>query len=283
MQGNSEEWDCIIRPQNKWHDLHLKEIWKHKDLLFLFVKRDLSSAYKQTILGPLWFFIQPLITTITFTIIFGKLAQLSTDGMPSFIFYLSGITTWTYFAECLTKTSNTFVINQQIFGKVYFPRLIMPLSIVITNMAKLGIQLLLFLSFWIYFYITTDKLHPNTCILLLPVLIIIMAGLGLGFGMIISSLTTKYRDLTFLVGFGVQLLMYASPIIMPMSSIHGKLYLLFKLNPMTSIINTFKYAFLGVGEFDILGLIYSAGFALFVIFIGIAVFNRVEKTFIDTV
>ena len=278
-----ENWDKEITPKKSLFDLNLNQIWKFRDLLFLFVWRDFVSVYKQTILGPLWFFIQPILTSITFTIIFGNFAQISTDGMPKIIFYMAGITMWNYFADCLNKTSNTFVVNQGLFGKVYFPRLIVPLSIIVTNLLKFGIQIILFIVFWTYFYVTTDTMQPNWYILIFPLLIIIMAALGLGFGMVISALTTKYRDLTFLIGFGVQLLMYASPIIYPISAVPEKHQWLIKLNPMTSIIDTFKHALMGTGSFDLYNLLYSCAFAVCILFLGLVVFNKVEKSFIDTV
>ena len=278
-----EKWDREIIPTKSLFDLNLNQIWKFKDLLFLFVWRDFVSVYKQTILGPLWFFIQPILTSITFTIIFGNFAQISTDGMPKIIFYMAGITMWNYFADCLNKTSNTFVANQGLFGKVYFPRLLVPLSIIVTNLLKFGIQIVLFMGFWVYFYATTDTLEPNWYVLTFPLLVLIMAALGLGFGMVISALTTKYRDLTFLIGFGVQLLMYGSPVIYPMSTVPEKYQWIIKLNPMTSIIDTFKHAFMGTGSFDGYNLLYSGIFAVCILFLGLVVFNKVEKSFIDTV
>ncbi len=277
------KWDKEITPKKSLFDLNINQIWKFRDLLFLFVWRDFVSVYKQTILGPLWFFIQPILTSITFTIIFGNFAQISTDGMPKIIFYMAGITMWNYFADCLNKTSNTFVVNQGLFGKVYFPRLIVPLSIIVTNLLKFGIQIILFIVFWTYFYVTTDTMQPNWYILIFPLLIIIMAALGLGFGMVISALTTKYRDLTFLIGFGVQLLMYGSPVIYPISTVPEKYQWIIKLNPMTSIIDTFKHAFMGTGSFDGYNLLYSGVFAICILMLGLVVFNKVEKSFIDTV
>ena len=277
------KWDKEITPKKSLFDLNINQIWKFRDLLFLFVWRDFVSVYKQTILGPLWFFIQPILTSITFTIIFGNFAQISTDGMPKIIFYMAGITMWNYFADCLNKTSTTFVANQGLFGKVYFPRLIVPLSVMVTNLLKFGIQILLFMGFWTYFYLTTDVLEPNWYILSFPLLVLIMAALGLGFGMVISALTTKYRDLTFLIGFGVQLLMYGSPVIYPMSTVPEKYQWIIKLNPMTSIIDTFKHAFMGTGSFDGYNLLYSGVFAICILMLGLMVFNKVEKSFIDTV
>lgn len=278
-----EKWDKEITPKRSLFDLNINQIWKFKELLFLFVWRDFVSVYKQTILGPLWFFIQPILTSITFTIIFGNFAQISTDGMPKIIFYMAGITMWNYFADCLNKTSNTFVANQGLFGKVYFPRLIVPLSIIVTNLLKFGIQITLFMGFWVYYYVVNDALEPNWYILTFPLLVLIMAALGLGFGMVISALTTKYRDLTFLIGFGVQLLMYGSPVIYPMSTVPEKHQWIIKLNPMTSIIDTFKHAFMGTGSFDGYNLLYSGIFAVCILFLGLVVFNKVEKSFIDTV
>jgi lipopolysaccharide transport system permease protein len=247
------------------------------------VRRDFVSVYKQTILGPLWYLIQPLLTTITFTVIFGSIAKLPTDGLPQFLFYMSGTVIWTYFAECLTKTSNTFVNNAQLFGKVYFPRLAVPVSILISNLITFGIQFAFFLAFMGFFALGGSVIHPNWWILFSPVLILMMAGLGLGFGIIISSLTTKYRDLRFLVQFGVQLLMYATPVIYPASSIPERFQWVIKLNPMTPIVETFRYAFLGAGSVHLLDLLYSFGFMLVAVVIGAVMFNRVEATFMDTV
>lgn len=275
-------WDLIIKPKDKWYNLQLGEIWRYRDLLMLFVRRDFVSVYKQTILGPIWFFIQPILTTITFTVIFGNLAQVSTDGVPPIIFYLAGITLWSYFADTFTKTSDTFTANAAIFGKVYFPRMITPLSLVVSNLIKLGIQLLLFLGFWFYFLFNGSSIQPNTFALLTPLLIILMGLLGLGFGIIITSMTTKYRDFKFLIGFGIQLMMYATPVVYPLS-IAGKYKWLLLLNPMTGIIEIFKYGFLGVGEFSWLYLGYSFGFTVVLLLVGIVVFHKVEKSFIDTV
>lgn len=283
MLKEVSEWDLIIEPQNKWYDFHLKKIWNYKDLLLLFVKRDFISVYKQTILGPLWLLIQPILSTIMFTLIFGNIAKISTNGVPPFLFYLTGITLWTYFADCLNKTSNTFTVNANIFGKVYFPRLIMPLSVLISNLFKLGIQLILLFICWIYYLNTTHNINLNISLLLLPVLIIMMAGLGMGLGLIISALTTKYRDLNFLVGFGVQLMMYASPIVYPLSIVSEKYKFFLLLNPVTSIIEAFKYSFLSVGSFSYGYLLYSFTFMIVLLTLGILIFNRVEKSFMDTV
>ena len=276
-------WDLTINPHSKWYDLRIKEIFKYKDLLFLFVKRDFVSIYKQTIFGPLWFFLQPIITAITFTVIFGNLAKISTDGLPQILFYMCGITLWNYFADTLTKTADTFSSNANIFGKVYFPRMIVPLSVVVSNLIKLAIQFLLFLGIWIYYLIQSDLIHPNKMLVLIPFLIILIGFMALSFGIIISSLTTKYRDLKFLVTFGIQLMMYASPIVYPLSIVPEKYKWIIVANPVTSIIETFKYAFLGVGEFSWLYLGYSTLFTIILFMIGLVIFHRVEKSFMDTV
>ena len=273
----------IIEPQRSLFDLRLGELWRYKDLVSLFVRRDFVSVYKQTILGPLWYLIQPMLTTLTFTVIFGQIANLPTDGLPQFLFYMSGTVVWSYFADCLNKTSNTFVQNAGLFGKVYFPRLAVPISILISNLVTFAIQLTLFIVFMFFFLWTGNRVNPNWYLLLLPLLILMMAGLGLGFGIIISSLTTKYRDLRFLVQFGVQLMMYATPVIYPVSSIPEKFSWIILANPMTSIVETFRYAFLGAGTVSWNQLLYSFGFMLVVVFLGSIIFNRVEQTFMDTV
>lgn len=279
-----KEWDLIIKPQNKWHQIDLMSIWKYRDLLMLLVRRDFVSVYKQTVLGPIWFFIQPILTSVTFTFIFGGIAQISTDGNPGILFYMAGITLWTYFSDCLTKTSTTFVMNAGVFGKVYFPRLIAPLSVLISNLIKLGIQFLIFLVVWGYYLFSSDALHPQWHLMwMLPFLILIMAGLGFGFGILISSLTTKYRDLTFLVGFGVQLLMYASSVVLPVSTMSPKVKFIMLLNPLTSIIEAFKYIFLGSGFFEAIWILYGFALMVFLIIISVIVFNKVEKSFMDTV
>jgi len=280
----SENWDLIIKPKNKWYAIDLLAIWRYRDLLMLLVRRDFVSIYKQTILGPLWFFIQPLITTLTFTIIFGNLAKISTDGVPSNLFYLAGITLWTYFADCLNKTSNTFVANASVFGKVYFPRLVVPISSLVSNLYKLGIQFFMFIIFWVYYLSKSQVIAPQWNFMwLLPVLIFLMAGIGLGFGVLISSLTTKYRDFTFLIGFGVQLMMYASPVVYPISIVPEKYKLYLLLNPVSSIIETFKFIFLGSGYFSWTALGYSVIFMTCLLILSIIIFNKVEKTFMDTV
>ena len=261
-------WSLIIQPHRSLLDLHLGDLWRYRDLIMLFVWRDFVSVYKQTILGPIWYLIQPLLTTITFTVIFGNIAKLPTDGLPQFLFYMSGTVIWTYFADCLTKTSNTFVNNANLFGKVYFPRLAVPVSILFSNMITFGIQFAFFLVFMGFFALQGSSIHPNLWILFSPVLILMMAGLGLGLGIIISSLTTKYRDLRFLVQFGVQLLMYATPVIYPASSIPERFQFLIQANPMTPIVETFRYAFLGAGTIHPVNLLYSFSFMCVTVLVG---------------
>jgi len=278
-----EEWSMVIRPKRSLFDVNIMELWQYRDLIALFVKRDFVSKFKQTILGPLWFIIQPLLTTIMFTIVFGNIAGIPTDGIPKMLFYLAGIVGWTYFATCLNDTSQTFIKNAAIFGKVYFPRLALPISVVISNLVSFGIQFLFLLLFLAYFMIMGSNVQPNINVLLIPVLVILIASLGLGFGIIISSLTTKYRDLTHLVTFGVSLWMYATPIIYPLSEIPEKYRLFVLANPMTPIVETFKVSLLGVGEVNYYHLLYSLAFTIVVLFVGILVFNKVEKSFMDTV
>jgi lipopolysaccharide transport system permease protein len=280
---NQEEWSLIIRPQRAWWDLRLGELWRYRDLVRLFVWRDFVAQYKQTILGPLWYLIQPIMTTGVFTIIFGNIAQLSTDGLPPFLFYLAGNTVWTYFAACLTNTSDTFRGNAGLFGKVYFPRLAIPVSIVISQIISFGIRMLVFFGFFAYFLISGSDINPNWWILSLPVLLFIMAGLGLGLGIIVSSLTTKYRDLQQLVAFGVQLLMYGTPVIYPFSSITGTWRWLILANPMTPVVEMFRFSFLGTSAISPAYLLYSIAFVFVVLLIGVLIFNRVETTFMDTV
>ncbi len=281
--GVEEKWDIIITPKKPLFELKLKEVWQYKDLLFLFVRRDIVAQYKQTILGPLWYFIQPILTTIMFTIVFGRIAKIPTDGLPPMLFYLAGITNWNYFAVCLSKVATTFRTNQGIFGKVYFPRLVTPLSIVISNMIQYGIQLLLFFGFYIYFALSGSAAQINMYALFFPILVILLAGLGLGFGLVITSLTTKYRDLVFLLQFGIQLAMYATPVIYPLSQIPERYQWIAVLNPMTAVIETFKYGFLGQGTFSWTYLAYSFSFMIVMLFLGIAIFNKTEKNFMDTV
>jgi lipopolysaccharide transport system permease protein len=278
-----KEWDLTIEPQTSLFELNLKDVWRYRDLLWMFVKRDFVSFYKQTILGPLWFFIQPLFTTFIYTFIFGGLANLSTDGLPQPLFYMAGITAWNYFADCITKTSTVFKDNANIFGKVYFPRLIMPLSIVASNLVRFGVQMLLLFMMMGYYATQNASFTITTAILLFPVLVILMALLGLGLGLIITALTTKYRDLAFLVTFGIQLLMYTTTVIYPLSSAPEKYKTLISLNPMTGIIEAFRYAFLGQGQISINTLGYSAIFTIVVMVLGVLIFNKTEKTFVDTV
>jgi lipopolysaccharide transport system permease protein len=279
-----ENWTEVISPKRSLLDINLKEIWRYRDLIMLFVRRDFVSQYKQTILGPIWLFIQPLFTTLTFFFVFNKIAKIPTDNIDPILFYLSGITLWNYFSDCFNKTSNTFVANAGIFGKVYFPRLATPISIIFSNLIKLGIQVLLFLAIMGYQIIFKGaEVNINLHILILPFLIILMAVMGLGLGIIFSALTTKYRDLSFLLTFGIQLLMYATPIIYPLSYTSGKLHTLISMNPLTPILESFRYAFFSIGTFDWSGLAYTSIFSFSVLFFGIIIFNQVEKSFMDTV
>jgi len=286
INKGTEYWTEVIEPKSSLLDLRLKELWKYRDLVLMFVKRDFVSNYKQTILGPIWFFLQPLLTALTFYLIFSRVAKIGTDNVPPVLFYLAGITIWNYFSETLNKTATVFKDNAQMFGKVYFPRLTMPFSIVVSNLVRFLIQLILFLGVWTYYVVATDKVHPNLYILLSPLLIIIMGIMALGFGMIISAMTTKYKDLIFLLTFGVQLLMYATPIIYPLSNIitnYPKYKWLVQANPMTAIVETFRYGFLGSGSFSWLALGYSAIFSICILLLGTMVFNKVERGFTDTV
>ena len=286
MSDSNKSIILTIEPRAKLFNLNLKEIWQYKDLLEMYVKRDIVTLYKQTILGPIWFFIQPIFTTVIFMFVFGGLAGIPTDGIPQALFYLSGITLWNYFSDSLTKTSDTFFSNQAIFGKVYFPRIIAPLSVTISNLIKMFIQFGLFIIVYIYFVIKGVTVTPNYYAFLFPLLIAILAGLSLGFGIIISSMTTKYRDLKFLVAFGVHLWMYATPVIYPLSVMEGdyKKYMwLIQANPLTAVMETFKYGFLGQGTFSWLGLAYSTLFTIFILLIGIVIFNRTERSFMDII
>ncbi len=273
----------VISPKNSLFSLNLNELVAYKDLIRMYVKRDIVTFYKQTILGPLWFVIQPVLTTIMFLFVFGNLAGISTDGVPGILFYFAGIIMWNYFADCLNRNSKTFLDNQGVFGKVYFPRLVVPISVTISNLVKFAIQLALFIIIYVYFILTGTQVAPNLYALLFPVLLLIIAGLSLGFGIIFSSLTTKYRDLTFLLQFGVQLWMYATPVIYPLSTMPADKQWIFQLNPMTSVVETFKYSVLGVGTFSWFWLAYSFCFMILLMLIGIVIFNRVEKSFMDTI
>ena len=278
------DYTTIIKPQNKLFEIDFKEIWRYRDLLVMFIKRDIVTQYKQTILGPTWYFIQPALTTIMYMVVFGGIAGISTDGLPQPLFYLAGIVLWQYFSECLNKTSATFTQNQHIFGKVYFPRLISPLSNVLSNLVRMSIQFLLFLIVYVYYVAVGVDVMPNAYALLLPLLIVMLAGLSLGFGIIISSMTTKYRDLTILFTFIVQLWMYATPVIYPLSTItNEKIRMLMGINPLTSIFEAFKYGMLGIGQFSWGGLGYSFGFMVVLLLVGVVVFNKVQRSFMDTV
>lgn len=278
-------WDMVIEPRSRLLQLNLKEVWRYRDLIMLFVRRDFIAQFKQTILGPVWHLIQPILTTMMYLLIFGRIARISTDNIqPQILFYMSGIIIWLYFAQCLTNTSNTFVANANIFGKVYFPRLVLPLSIVISNMIRFGIQFLLLLGMMIYFHFKGYPLNINANWFFIPFLIIMMAGIGLGLGIIISSLTTKYRDFAVLLTFAVQLGMYATPIVYPLSYLQNSGYKwIVSSNPLSPIVECFRYCLFGKGTFTPTSLAYSAGFMLVILLIGIVIFNKVEKSFMDTV
>ncbi len=279
---DDEAWDLVIEPHSSLLSLQLGDVWRYRDLLYLFTHRDIVSFYKQTILGPIWFFIQPIFTTLIYVLVFGQIAQLSTDGAPQLLFYMAGITLWNYFAECFNKTATVFKDNASLFGKVYFPRLITPLSIVLSNLMRFAIQFCLFLAF-LAWYIWRGDVQPNTVALLLPITILIMAMMGLSFGMLFSALTTKYRDMVFLLQFGVQLLMYATPVIYPASQMPPRIAAVLAWNPLAPLFEATRYGFLGVGSFSSGGLIYSATFSIVAFLISILIFNRVERTFMDTV
>ena len=277
-----EDWDLVINPESSLLAFDFQGLWRYRDLVILFVRRDFVSQFKQTVLGPLWFFIQPIFTTIIFTVVFGKVAQISTDDIAQPLFYMSGILIWNYFADCLTKSSETFRSNQNLFGKVYFPRLVVPLSIVTSNLLKLGVQLFLFLGLYAYYLFTTGPM-VTVWIVLFPLLILFVAMQGLGLGLVISAMTTKYRDLKFLVQFGVQLAMYATPIVYPVSMLPEDKRWLILLNPMSSFIEFFKFSVFGEGYVTILGMTYSVVMTVLLLFFGVMVFNKAEKGFIDTV
>ena len=288
MENEEKQWTTVIKPKTGWFELNLKELFHYKDLIFLFVKRNFTSLYKQTILGPLWAIIQPFLTTVVFTLVFGGIAGLDTGGVPSLIFYMCGNIAWGYFSQCFTSTANTFTGNAAIFGKVYFPRMVIPISVVLTNLISFFIQFLFFICFWIYYVITDPAVQPNWTIALIPLMLLQMAILGLGFGIIVSSVTTKYRDLSMLVSFGIQLWMYATPVAYSTSLIAespslSKYMGLYMLNPLTPLIESFKNAFLGTGAVDVVYILISWAITLVVLFIGVILFNRVEKSFMDTV
>ena len=276
-------WDLTIEPPKGWLALRLHDLWRYRDLAGLFVRRDFVATYKQTVLGPLWHIIQPLLTTLMFTVVFGRIAGLPTDRVPQFVFYMAGTTVWNYFAQCLTRTSNTFIANAGIFGKVYFPRMVVPVSVVASQLIAFAIQFAFFLAVYAFFGFRGAPIHANWAVALLPVLLLLMAGMGLGFGVIISSLTTKYRDLQVLVQFGVQLWMYATPVIYPLSAMGEKYRWVIVANPMSAVVETFRYAFFGTGTFSWAYLGYSVGFTFALLLVGMAMFNRVERTFMDTV
>lgn len=279
----TETYAHSITVKDSLFDLRLREIWQYRDLLVLFVRRDFVAKYKQTILGPVWFFIQPIFQTAVLAIVFGQMAGLSTDGIPPILFYLAGITAWNYFSNCLRATSNTFAANASLFGKVYFPRAITPLSVVISNLIQFGIGLLLFLVLYAYFTLTGSTFQYNGLVALMPFLVILMGFMGLGLGMLVSALTTKYRDLQYLVEFGMQLLMYATPVIIPLSAVPEKYKFIMLLNPMTGIIETVKFGFFGTGTFS-WGLVgYSTVFTIVAFLVGLLIFNKTEKNFMDTV
>lgn len=276
-------WDLEIRPQAGWFDLHLRDIWRYRDLIRMFVWRDFTAQYKQTILGPLWHIVQPLITAVTFTLIFGRVAKLPTDGLPPFLFYMTGNIIWNYFSTCLISTSTTFTGNAHIFGKVYFPRMVVPISVVISRLIGFGIQLAIYVVMLLWFGWRGADIHLTPWALLTPALLVLMAGLGLGFGILVSSLTTRYRDLQQLISFGVQLAMYATPVVYPLSMVGDRYRWVVLANPMTAIVETFRDAYLGTGTVDVAHLLYSAGFMITLLTLSLAIFNRVERTFMDTV
>ena len=280
---NKQVWTEEIKAQNSLFSINVKEILHYRDLLLMLVKRDYVTFYKQTILGPIWFFVQPLMTTVVYLVLFGQIAKLSTDGSPQVPFYLAGITIWNYFSEALTKTSTVFKDNANLFGKVYFPRLIMPLAIVFSGLMKFAIQFALFIVVVLYFTFFDEKIHPNLWVLITPFLILLMATFALGLGMIFSSLTTKYKDLIFLLTFGIQLFMYATPVVYPTSAMPIRLRWLLHINPLTGIFECFRYAYLGTGSFQLSDLMLSTLLIFILFLIGILIYNRVEKSFMDTV
>jgi lipopolysaccharide transport system permease protein len=281
---NIEDWTQIIEPKSKWYQLNLKEVWDYRDLILIFVRRDIVASYKQTVLGPLWLFLGPLFTVVVYTFVFTGIAKISTDGIPAPLFYLGGTTLWNYFQMCFTGTSSTFIANAGIFGKVYFPRLVSPISAILSGMFKLVIQLVMFLCFYLYYYFLPESVVvPNTSLFLLPLFIVLLGGIALGMGILISALTTKYRDFTYFVSFGITLLMYATPVIYPASTIPIMYRPILKLNPISPIIESFRYSCTSLGSLDWNGLIYSFSFMVIVLFVGMVLFHKTEKTFMDTV
>lgn len=283
MSNPNQVWTEEIKSENSLFSVNLKELWHYRDLLFMLLKRDFITFYKQTILGPIWFFVQPILTSLIYVVLFGQVAKLSTDGLPQIAFYLSGITIWNYFSDSLVKTSSVFQSNASIFGKVYFPRLIMPLSIVFSNLLKFAIQFALFVGVVLYFTFVKHSIQPNVWVLATPFLILLMATFALGLGMIFSSMTTKYKDLTFLLTFGIQLFMYATPVVYPISAMPQKYLWLINANPLTGIFECFRYGYLGKGHFDPYSLVYTTVFTLVLLVVGTVIFNKVEKGFMDTV
>ncbi len=281
--NNEPQWDMVIKPKTGWFDIDLKELWRYRDLITMFVKRDFVTLYKQTILGPLWYIIQPLFTTLVFTIIFGRVAKISTDSLPPFLFYMAGNVMWGYFAGSLTSTSDTFNTNAQIFGKVYFPRLTVPLATVIVNFLQFGIQLVLFIGFYLYFMLKGVPIRPTWWLIGLPALLLQMAILSFGLGILLSSMTTKYKDLRFAMAFVVQLWMYATPIVYPLSQIPDWLLPYYVLNPMVAIVESFRFMFFGTSVIQWSQIGISWGMTLILLFFGIVLFSRIEKTFMDTV
>ncbi len=283
MTQHKQVWTEEIKSDNSLLSINFRELWHYRDLLLMLLKRDFITFYKQTILGPLWFFVQPVLTSLIYIVLFGQVAKLSTDGLPQLAFYLSGITIWNYFSDSLTKTSTVFQTNASIFGKVYFPRLIMPLSIVFSGLLKFAIQFLLFIGVVLYYTFVKEEIQPNWWVLATPLLIVMMASFALGLGMIFSSLTTKYKDLVFLLSFGIQLYMYATPVVYPVSAMPEQYQWIVNINPLSGIIECFRYGYLGAGHFEPYSLVYSAGFIVVLLFIGTIIFNKVEKSFMDTV
>ena len=281
VNSDSDGWDLVISPQKRAVNFNFAELWKYRDLMTMFVRKDIVTVYKQTILGPIWFVIQPILTTMIYVIVFGRMANLGTDDVPSVLFYLGSVTLWNYFSDSLNITSKTFAENASIFGKVYFPRMVLPLSKIVSGMLKFFIQFILFATVLAY-YIVQQKVMPNAYVCLFPLLLVIMAALSLGLGILVTSMTTKYRDMAFLVTFGVQLMMYATPVIYPISKFKQYQNWLW-LNPLSSIFETFKYGFFGKGTFSWFWLAYTTVFTLVTLVLGMIVFNRVEKKFIDTV
>jgi lipopolysaccharide transport system permease protein len=283
MSNNKQLWTEEIKSHSSLFSINFKELWHYRDLLLMLLKRDFITFYKQTILGPLWFIVQPVLTTFIYVILFGNIAKISVDDLPMFPFYLAGITIWSYFSDSLTKTAAVFQNNSSLFGKVYFPRLIMPLSIVFSNLMKFGIQFLLFILVVLYFVFIKNELHPNLWIMATPLLLLLMAGFSLGLGLLFSSMTTKYKDLTFLLSFGVQLYMYATPVVYPISAIPEKYQWIINSNPLTSIFECFRYGYLGSGHFEPSSLLYTSISVVITLVIGVVVFNKVEKGFMDTI